>query len=146
MSYAQHAGLADPRCQLYMLFYYIGPASVAFTLRRRRHRVSHKKMEQSNEENCTSSNDHDPEPDAKCTKSDEEQLLSNGGNINNDTSYGATSYKHDDEYEYEMEDQERIWPSKSLLVKASAIALFDIFAQSMVYTGECFFKCIFREQ
>lgn len=33
MAYAKHAGLADPSCQLYMLFYYLGPASVAITLR-----------------------------------------------------------------------------------------------------------------
>ena len=33
MAYAKHAGLADPGCQLYMLFYYLGPASVAVTLR-----------------------------------------------------------------------------------------------------------------
>jgi len=31
MTVAKEAGLTDPRCQLYMLFYYIGPASVALT-------------------------------------------------------------------------------------------------------------------
>lgn len=34
MAFAKHAGLANPSCQLYMLFYYLGPASVAITLRR----------------------------------------------------------------------------------------------------------------
>ena len=36
MAFAKHAGLADPSCQLYMLFYYLGPASVAITLRRQK--------------------------------------------------------------------------------------------------------------
>jgi len=31
MTVAKEAGLTDPRCQLYMLFYYFGPASVALT-------------------------------------------------------------------------------------------------------------------
>lgn len=42
MAYAKHAGLADPSCQLYMLFYYLGPASVAITLRRSRN-IKHAK-------------------------------------------------------------------------------------------------------
>ena len=32
MSIAKEAGLADPTCQLYMLFYYLGPASVCLLL------------------------------------------------------------------------------------------------------------------
>lgn len=32
MTVVKNAGLADPMCQLYMLFYYLGPALVAFTL------------------------------------------------------------------------------------------------------------------
>jgi hypothetical protein len=32
MSIAKSAGLADPSCQLYMLFYYLGPALVIFSL------------------------------------------------------------------------------------------------------------------
>ena len=36
MAYAKHAGLADPSCQLYMLFYYLGPSFVAITLKRSR--------------------------------------------------------------------------------------------------------------
>ena len=32
MSIAKNAGLANPSCQLYMLFYYLGPALVVFTL------------------------------------------------------------------------------------------------------------------
>lgn len=33
MSLAKASGLADPTCQLYMLFYYLGPASVMFSLK-----------------------------------------------------------------------------------------------------------------
>ena len=36
MTVAGKVGVADPRAQLYMLFYYAGPASVGLTLRRRR--------------------------------------------------------------------------------------------------------------
>ena len=32
MTVVKNAGLADPSCQIYMLFYYLGPAFVAFTL------------------------------------------------------------------------------------------------------------------
>lgn len=32
MTLCKEAGLADPKCQLYMLFYYFGPASVTFLL------------------------------------------------------------------------------------------------------------------
>jgi len=124
MAYASHAGLADPRCQLYMLFYYIGPALVAFTLRcRPRKRQTAKNL------------------------SDEmhHQLLptdSNGNAIagqSNDIGYGATSKQieshngsNSDARDY---DEENLWPSGKLLAKAAGIALFDIFAQSMVYTG-----------
>lgn len=45
MAYAKHAGLANPSCQLYMLFYYLGPASVAITLRRSR-KITHMKSTQ----------------------------------------------------------------------------------------------------
>mmetsp|Transcript_25473 Transcript_25473/g.54809 ORF Transcript_25473/g.54809 Transcript_25473/m.54809 type:complete len:322 (+) Transcript_25473:173-1138(+) len=160
MSYAQHAGLANPRCQLYMLFYYIGPASVAFTMRCRRRRISHEKKDHLNEDANGGTNNHD----TKCTNHDEQQFLSSGnsnndGNSNNiqscsneqctgnGTSYGATAFHNhgnnnneviDDGYEYEKEDEERSWPSQSLLVKTSSIALFDIFAQSMTYTGNNF--------
>ena len=33
MVYAKQAGLANPKCQLYMLFYYIGPALVALQMK-----------------------------------------------------------------------------------------------------------------
>jgi len=32
MTLAKYAGIADPKCQLYMLFYYIGPAMVSLTI------------------------------------------------------------------------------------------------------------------
>lgn len=32
MEFCKDAGLADPSCQIYMVFYYLGPASVAITL------------------------------------------------------------------------------------------------------------------
>ena len=152
MAYAHHAGLADPRCQLYMLFYYIGPASVAVTMRRRRRR---RRIA------TASATDKDTEKD--------DDLLG-GVSINNGysagtitgttaSSYGATMIYNESEtvtvatsnngnvssegsqvnydgYEYEMDDEERYWPSQPLLIKASSIALFDIFAQSMTFTGE----------
>ena len=65
MTMCRDAGLADHRCQLYMLFYYLGPASVVF------------------------------------------RLLA----------------------------EHVAWPSKKVILKASGIALFDIAAQSMNYTG-----------
>ena len=44
---------------------------------------------------------------------------------------------YDECYEHDDYDVERYWPSRPLLVynKASCIALFDIFALSMVYAG-----------
>ena len=125
MSYAQHAGLANPKCQLYMLFYYIGPASVEFKLRCRGRRGKKGRIR-----------------DAKCgnnTESGNHQY--SNGQYNTGTSYGATNNNQydingvHDEYE-EIIDDERSWPKRHLLLKASAIALFDIFAQSMTYTGE----------
>lgn len=129
MAYAHHTGLANARCQLYMLFYYIGPASVAFSLSCPRRRSSAKKKGQSkctDTKNTTTAND----------SNDMQQLIYNGGAS---TSYGSTSVitNNHDGGEYDIEDEERVWPSsRSLILKASAIALFDIFAQSMTYTGE----------
>ncbi|KAL9179045.1 hypothetical protein ACHAXT_000087 [Thalassiosira profunda] len=122
MAYAQHAGLADPRCQLYMLFYYVGPASVAFTLRRRRGRRR--------EDDCREG-PIDGAGDAK-----QLQQLQEGSS--NGAQYGSTSNGDattNESRECEAEEEERAWPSRSLAAKASAIALFDLFAQSMVYTG-----------
>lgn len=45
---------------------------------------------------------------------------------------GAIYYDYEEDYD---DDGERSWPPRPLLIKASAIAVFDIFAQSMVYTG-----------
>ena len=66
MSLAKDAGLADPKCQLYMLFYYLGPASLIFSL---------------------------------------------------------------------MLSKDTIWPSRKALSKAACIAVFDLIAQALNYTG-----------
>lgn len=68
MTLCKDAGLADPNCQLYMLFYYFGPASVIFGLLR-------------------------------------------------------------------VREHNAPWPPKSAILKACGIALFDIVATSMNYTG-----------
>ena len=102
MSWASHAGLADPKCQLYMLFYYIGPAIVAFTMRRRPAKRRERLALQ-----------RDAGPSA--------------------SNYGSTTQSGiplD-----ELEDDGRFWPSTNLALKAAGIALFDIFAQSLTYTG-----------
>ena len=77
MTVAGKVGVADPRAQLYMLFYYAGPASVGLTLRRRRH--------------------------ASATEGS----------------------KH----------EERYWPSIPTILRAASIAVLDVFAQSLNYTG-----------
>lgn len=116
MSYASHAGLANPKAQLYMLFYYIGPALAAFSLR------------------CRCSN--------KRAKANEEttQLLSkklqtkrySNNNTQDDASINISSSSL---IQNDGNAEEEQWPSTVLLTKASGIAIFDIFAQSMVYTG-----------
>ncbi len=118
MAYASHAGLANPKAQLYMLFYYIGPALAAFSLR------------------CRCSN--------KKAKANEEttQLLSkklqtkrySNNNTQDDASINISSSSLI-QNDGDAEEEEEHWPSTVLLTKASGIAIFDIFAQSMVYTG-----------
>jgi len=111
MSYATHAGLANPKCQLYMLFYYIGPALAIFTFR------------------------WSPRTKQK-SDSSMQQLLSEDDqtkryNSQDDNSFDASSHMPKD-----VEEEEEDWPSnRMLLIKASGIAIFDLFAQSMVYTG-----------
>ena len=78
MTVAGKVGVADPRAQLYMLFYYAGPASVGLTLRRRR--------------------------PASATEDS----------------------KHDERY---------YWPSIPTILRAASIAVLDVFAQSLNYTG-----------
>ena len=139
MAYAQHAGLADPRCQLYMLFYYVGPASVAFTLRRRRGRRREEDGREGNENNGAGDakrlQDNGPSNGAQCgsTSPWQDKCSSNGAQYGSTSDGDATTNEHN---EWEAEEEERAWPSRSLALKASAIALFDLFAQSMVYTGE----------
>jgi len=115
MAYASHAGLANPKCQLYMLFYYIGPALAGFSLScspRKKRKIDKQKSDSSMQ-----------------------QLLSqddqkNRYNAQDDNSVDVLSNNHND-----VEEEEEYWPQGTLLIKASGIAIFDIFAQSMVYTG-----------
>jgi len=85
------------------------------------------------------------------------QLLPNGESASNNgdshdassSSYGSTPSNNatgdesiniimdDNEYCETGDEENALWPSSSLLAKASGIAMFDIFAQSMVYTGKC---------
>jgi len=119
MAYAQQAGLANPKCQLYMLFYYIGPALVATKMKCRRSSSSYRKQE------C-SSNDNNNN-----TASYYGTTAHSSPDISKDEVYSECFGEEDDN----EDDEERLWPSKPLLIKASCIALFDIFAQSMCYTG-----------
>ena len=120
MAYAQQAGLANPKCQLYMLFYYIGPALVATKMKcRRSSSSSYRKQE------C-SSNDNNNN-----TASYYGTTAHSSSDISKDEVYSECFGEEDDN----EDDEERLWPSKPLLIKASCIALFDIFAQSMCYTG-----------
>ena len=124
MVYAKQAGLANPKCQLYMLFYYIGPALVALQMKC----------------SCVSSGVRSRDEQIKklSTRCDQN---TNGNNLN----YGSVSPSNShqtssqiDSSNYSnqaIEDSDRSWPTKPLFVKATLIALFDIFAQSMVYTG-----------
>ncbi len=81
MTLVKSAGLGDPICQIYMLFYYLGPTMVVFSL---------------------------------CCPSKNTTGTLSGNNNNSD---------HNDS------------TSKNLILKASSIALIDIIAQSMNYTG-----------
>jgi len=101
MSWASQAGLADPKCQLYMLFYYIGPALVALTMRRR----PAKRRE------------------SLALRRDAGLCASHYGSTQSALSFG------------EEEDDGSFWPSANLALKAAGIAFFDIFAQSLTYTG-----------
>lgn len=78
MTIVKESGLGDPTCQLYMLFYYLGPALVSFTL-------------------CIPSR-----------------------RISNDDNKGTS------------------WPKRHILTKSAGIALIDIIAQAMNYTGSTF--------
>ena len=76
MTLLRRAGFADPKCQLYMMFYYFGPATAIFLV-----------------------------PKKQASSAD-------------DNEGGVSS-----------------WPSWKTIAKASGIALFDIAAQTMNYTG-----------
>ncbi|KAL7462171.1 hypothetical protein ACHAXS_002560 [Conticribra weissflogii] len=130
MAYAKHAGLANPRCQLYMLFYYIGPASVGLTLRRRGGRRRNGQKSSSGKKERGGS--------GECTGF-EHGKDKGGFQHGNLISYGSNnvnSAKDDDRDDNDSdEDDESTWPPMALVIHASSIAVFDIFAQSMCYTG-----------
>lgn len=142
MAYAQHAGLANPSCQLYMLFYYIGPALAGFTLRcggrndggcdggRSRHRGSGTRTISSSTKNY-----YDYGATTSTSQNMEKDIL-DGNNCCIDVK-DVVVLDVDDTVDIDEDDDERLWPSRPLVIKASLIALFDIFAQSMVYTGKC---------
>lgn len=139
MILAKEHGLANPTCQLYMLFYYIGPTLVIFTLKQRPR--SH----------CRSSSNS-----SSCKLLEEERkcVVNAGGDGNwkvqdgEGTSYSSimilpdtTQISTNDNDNIGDDDttndtNERYWPSSpQLLYNASYIAIFDIVAQSLVYTG-----------
>mmetsp|Transcript_4871 Transcript_4871/g.6308 ORF Transcript_4871/g.6308 Transcript_4871/m.6308 type:complete len:382 (+) Transcript_4871:149-1294(+) len=86
------AGIADPTCQLYMLFYYIGPAMVTFSLC------------------CPSTN-----TSSTGTRSSTNSLSASSPEESNSTAGTGTT--------------------SNLILKASSIAIIDIMAQAMNYTG-----------
>ncbi len=114
-----------------MLFYYIGPASVGLTLRRRggRRRNGQK----------SSSGKKERRGSGECTGF-EHGKDKGGFQHGNLISYGSNnvnSAKDDDRDDNDSdEDDESTWPPMTLVIHASSIAVFDIFAQSMCYTGE----------
>ena len=87
MTVASRTGVADPRAQLYMLFYYAGPASVGLTLRRRKTQLAEAAEEQDS--------------------------------VRSDIAAEEKYY----------------WPSLQTIARAASIAVLDIIAQSMNYTG-----------
>jgi hypothetical protein len=154
MAYAQHAGLANPSCQLYMLFYYFGPALAGFTLRCRGRKYdfgekgggrggSKRTMASS-----TANNYCYYGATATATTGDNEK--DTVGNSSCSVEYKDIRALCNDDIivdEEDVEDDERLWPSRPLIIEASAIALFDIFAQSMVYTGtRVLYYCFFFHQ
>mmetsp|Transcript_19240 Transcript_19240/g.28827 ORF Transcript_19240/g.28827 Transcript_19240/m.28827 type:complete len:445 (-) Transcript_19240:102-1436(-) len=92
MTLVKSSGLGDPTCQVYMLFYYIGPAFVTFTL-------------------CC-------QPmSTLTTKRNDNNNISGGEGLHGNESSAPTSN------------------TVNLILKACSIAVIDVFAQSMNYTG-----------
>mmetsp|Transcript_10624 Transcript_10624/g.22215 ORF Transcript_10624/g.22215 Transcript_10624/m.22215 type:complete len:533 (-) Transcript_10624:199-1797(-) len=129
MAYAKHAGLANPRCQLYMLFYYIGPASVGLTLRRRGSRRGNRQKSSSEKKDEVSGESSSIGDVSGVSGLQNDNLISYG--TNNKGSAKDNGY---DDYDSE-DDDESTWPPMALVFHAASIAVFDIFAQSMCYTG-----------
>jgi hypothetical protein len=134
MAYAQHAGLANPSCQLYMLFYYIGPALAGFTLRcrGRNYGCGEKGGGKIGSTRTMSSSTANNYYYGATTWDNEKDIVGNSDCSMDDKDIPALC---NDDIIVDEEDEERLWPSRPLIIKASSIALFDIFAQSMVYTG-----------
>ncbi len=137
MAYAQHAGLANPSCQLYMLFYYIGPALAGFTLRCRGDCGEKGGGRTGSTRTMPSStaNNYYYGATTASTWDNEKDIMGNSDCSMDNKDIPALCNDDIIVDEEDLEDEERLWPSRPLIVQASAIALFDIFAQSMVYTG-----------
>lgn len=129
MAYAKHAGLANPRCQLYMLFYYIGPASVGLTLRRRGGRRGNRQKSSSEKKDEVSGESSSIGHVSGVWGLQSGNLESYGTN-----NEGSAKENEFDDYDSE-DDDESTWPPMALVFHAASIAVFDIFAQSMCYTG-----------
>jgi len=126
MVYAKQAGLSNPKCQLYMLFYYIGPALVAL------------QMKCSCSGRVSSRDKQIEKLTTRCDQNTNENNLNYGSvssSISPSHSHQTSQIDSSNYSNQTIEDSDRTWPTKPLFVKASLIALFDIFAQSMVYTG-----------
>ena len=142
------------------LFYYIGPASVAFALRRRRRRRRRPRSgkrrsvdDDDDDENGIILRDDDGDASSRLYGATATAMplprQQSDDKSNNSPAAEAEVYDvdathcddceedeyGDDEYDDEYDDGERSWPSRPMLMKASSIAFFDIFAQSMVYAG-----------
>lgn len=98
MTLVKSSGLGDPSCQVYMLFYYIGPAFVTFSL-------------------CCQ-----PRPITKINTSTR--------SARSTSSIGGNPHEHGDDSSASAGSN-----TFSLVLKACSIAVIDIFAQSMNYTG-----------
>jgi drug/metabolite transporter (DMT)-like permease len=100
MTLVKGAGLGDPTCQVYMLFYYIGPAMVTFSLCCQR-------------------------PTKTAYTSNHDSVDSSTSDIGRGDSESNPAIQHTSQF-------------PSLITKASCIAVVDVIAQTMNYTGSIF--------
>jgi len=110
MTLVKESGLGDPMCQLYMLFYYLGPALVSFTLCI----PSSSSRSVPSVTSSTLSVSSSSSPSSSISPSVQS---SNNNNNNNNNS---------------------VWPKRHILIKSAGIASIDIVAQAMNYTGSTF--------